>query len=139
MLHLKTPIPSLPRVLVSLCKRYLICDSKEANKQNAKSDHCNHRGKTPRPTVKANNVYCSSRRKKKKKKTDRSAYLICFRIYVRIFNEKSSSPKLILQLIQVKVYNFDTLPVHETVQSIGILPLRDTQISRGVSSRINIC
>ena len=46
----------------------------------------------------------------------------------------------ILQLIQVKVHNFSTLLSQESVQSLSILWLRETHISRDVSSsRINNC
>ena len=74
----------------------------------------------------------------------RNTYLCCFKIDVKKFCQKSSSSNFILQLIQVKVYNFNTLLIRENVQSLCILLLRETHISggrgrRGSSSRINNC
>ena len=48
----------------------------------------------------------------------------------KIQPKKSSSSNVILQLIQIKVYDFNTLLVQENVQSVGILRLRGTHISR---------
>ena len=47
------------------------------------------------------------------------------------FNKKESWSNFILQSIQVKVHDLNTLLIQETVQSVGILWLRDMQISRG--------
>ena len=52
---------------------------------------------------------------------------------------KNSTKNQVHQLIQVNVQDFNTLLVPETVQSTGILRLRDTQIRWGVSSGINNC
>ena len=47
------------------------------------------------------------------------------------FNKKSCSSNFILQLIQVKIDDFNTFLTQGKVQSLSILRLRDTQINRG--------
>ena len=65
------------------------------------------------------------------KKKKRNAYLVGFRIDLWKFNKKSCSSNFTLQLIQIKVHDLNTLLIQETDRSVGILKLRDTQISRG--------
>ena len=65
-----------------------------------------------------------------KKKED--AHLVCFGINLLFKNSTKnlSSSYFILQLIQVKVHDFNPLPAKDKVQSLGILQLRDMHISR---------
>ena len=58
------------------------------------------------------------------KKKEEKKHIFCLlwnRIVVQKFNKKSSSSYFILQLIQVKVHDFNTLCVQEKVQLLDVL------------------